>query len=99
MYATVAWHERRSAPTLFVPEKAVVQGTDKTFVVRIEDGKADPVTVRRGVSMGALVEVFGELHAGDVVAKRGSEELRPGTAVTLRSPPVPSPATSASGGN
>jgi membrane fusion protein (multidrug efflux system) len=96
MYATVAWHERRSAPTLFVPDSAIVQGTDKTFVVRIQDGKANPVTVRRGVSMAGLVEVFGELHAGDVIAKRGSEELKPGTAVTLRPPAAPS--ASASGG-
>ena len=96
MYATVAWHQRRSAPTLFVPDSAIVQGTDKTFVVRIRDGKADPVTVRRGVSMTGLVEVFGDLHAGDVVAKRGSEELKPGTPVTLRPPAAPS--ASASGG-
>jgi RND family efflux transporter MFP subunit len=96
MYATVAWRERRTMPTLFVPDKAIVQGTDKTFVVRIKDGKADPVTVRRGVSMTGLVEVFGDLQAGDVIAKRGSEELKAGTPVTLRG--APTPAASASGG-
>lgn len=91
MYATVSWHVRRPAPTLFVPDSAIVQATDRTFVVRIKDGKADPVTVQRGMTSNGLVEVFGDLHAGDVVAKRGSEELKPGTPVTLR------PAPSASG--
>jgi membrane fusion protein, multidrug efflux system len=84
MYATVAWHARRPGATLFVPESAVVQGTDKTAVVRLKDGKADPVVVQRGLVMNGLVEVFGDLHAGDVVAKRGSEELKPGTPVALR---------------
>ncbi len=90
MYASVAWHVRRPAATLFVPDSAVVQGTDKTFVVRIKDGKADPVAVKRGLAMAGLTEVFGELHAGDVIAKRGSEELKSGVSVTLRPPPNPS---------
>ena len=35
-------------------------------------------------SVGDLVEGFGELAPGDVVARRGSEELRPGTRVNAR---------------
>ncbi len=84
MYASVSWHVRRPGPTLFVPESAVVQGTDKTFVVRIQDGKADPVTVQRGAAMAGLVEVFGDLRAGDRIAKRGSEEMKPGAALEVR---------------
>jgi RND family efflux transporter MFP subunit len=90
MYATVGWHVRRPTPSLFVPESAIVQGTDKTFVVRIVDGKADPVPIRRGLSMAGLAEVFGALRPGDVVAKRGSEELKAGIPVALRPPPAPS---------
>lgn len=85
MYATVAWHVHRPTPTLFVPESAIVQATDRTFVVRIKDGKAEPVTVQRGTNTGDVVEVFGDLRAGDTVAKRGSEELKIGTPLTLRS--------------
>lgn len=84
MYATVSWHARRPAPTLFVPESAICQGTERTFLVRIKNGQADPVTVQRGVSVGGTVEVFGNLQAGDVVARRGSEELKAGTPVTVR---------------
>jgi RND family efflux transporter MFP subunit len=104
MYAIVRWHTKRSAPTLFVPESAIVQGTDKTFVVRIKNASADPVTVARGASMQGLVEVFGDLQAGDLVAKRGSEELKAGTPLTLREPaassasPSAAPAPSASSG-
>ena len=39
--------------------------------------------MQRGVAQGDLVEVFGDLHAGDHVAKRGSEELRSGVHVSV----------------
>jgi len=29
-----------------------------------------------------MTEVFGDLHQGDVVAVRGTDELRPGTSVS-----------------
>jgi hypothetical protein len=31
-----------------------------------------------------MTEVFGELHEGDVVAVRGTDELRPGTSVSAQ---------------
>ena len=33
---------------------------------------------------GPLIEVFGNLHAGDEVAGRGTDELRPDTSVNAR---------------
>ena len=56
----------------------------RSFVVRVRDGKIEWVDVKTGVSMGKLVEVFGALAAGDEVAARGTDELRPGTLVTPR---------------
>jgi hypothetical protein len=43
--------------------------------------RVDQVVVQRGVAAGDLVEVFGELAAGDQVLKRGSETLKPGAPV------------------
>jgi hypothetical protein len=34
--------------------------------------------------MAGLVEVFGDLRADEIVAKRGSEELKAGTPVSIR---------------
>ena len=84
MFADVLWPVKRSAPTLFVPASAIVQSTEKTFVVRVRDNVVDQVAIKRGVAEGNLVEVFGELAEGDTVAKRGSEELRDGTRVEVR---------------
>jgi len=84
MFADVLWPVKRQAPTLFVPASAVVESTEKTFVVRIANGVAEQVPVKRGVAEADLVEIFGPLAAGDTIAKHGSEELRNGTHVVPR---------------
>jgi RND family efflux transporter MFP subunit len=91
MFADVEWPVRRSKPTLFVPPSAVVQSTERTFVARIKDGVVEQIPVQRGAAVEGLVEVFGALQEGDVVARRGSEELRTGTRVTLRAPATTGP--------
>jgi RND family efflux transporter MFP subunit len=80
-YAAVRWPVRRQEPSLFVPGSSVATTTDRTFVIRVRDGKTEWVDVRTGLTAGALVEVFGDLKVGDEVAARGTDELRPGTAV------------------
>jgi len=90
-YAEVTWPVHRSTPSLFVPATSVVQTTERTFVDRVRDGAIDQVTVQRGVAVGELVEVFGELAAGEQVLKRGSETLKPGAKVATKpwAPPTP----------
>jgi membrane fusion protein (multidrug efflux system) len=82
MYPTVDWPIRYSKPALFVPKTAVVTTTERTFVIRNQGGKAEWVNVKKGASSeGDLVEVMGALEAGDRVVKRGSDEIRAGTAL------------------
>jgi membrane fusion protein, multidrug efflux system len=81
MFAEVAWTMRRQQPSLFVPPSAVATTTERTFVVRIRNGQTEWVDVKRGAAMQQLVEVFGDLQAGDQVAVRGTDELRAGTKV------------------
>ena len=84
MFAEVAWPVRRTAPSLFVAPSAIVQSTERTFVLRIEGTSLRRVSVTRGASMGDLVEVLGDLHEGDRVVLHGSEELRDGASVTVK---------------
>ena len=58
--------------------------TDRTFVARIRAGKAEWIDVTTGLTAGPLIEVFGNLTAGDEVALRGADELRSGTEVRPR---------------
>ncbi len=86
MYAEVAWPVRRKEPSLFVPPSAIATTTERAFVIRIRNGVTEWVDVRRGEPMGDLIEVFGALDPGDVVAVRGTDELREGTQVTPKEP-------------
>jgi membrane fusion protein, multidrug efflux system len=81
MYAEIAWPVSRGGESLFVPASAIKATTERIFVIRVVDGKADWVDVRRGVTEGDKVEVFGDLKAGDTIVGRATDEIRPGTAV------------------
>jgi RND family efflux transporter MFP subunit len=89
-FCQVQWPVRRSGPSLFVPSASVARTSDRTFVIRIRDGKSEWIDVRTGLTSGSLVEVFGALTVGDAIAERGTDELRPGTAVRVKEskPPV-----------
>jgi RND family efflux transporter MFP subunit len=84
MFPEVLWPVRRSESTLFVPVSTVARSTEATFVIRIRDGKAEWVNVQTGELDGTLLEVFGDVHAGEEVALRGTDEVRPGTAVSTK---------------
>jgi len=79
MYPTVHWPVRRARAALFVPKTSIVTTTERTFVVRSQNGRAEWVDVRKGVAEGNLQEVLGELNPGDLVVRRATDELREGT--------------------
>jgi membrane fusion protein, multidrug efflux system len=81
MYPEAEWPVQRPRPTLFVPASAIARTNEKRFVVRARDGKAEWVDVQTGLAVGNSIEVFGDIHEDDLVAVRGTDELRPGTAL------------------
>ena len=83
MYPTVKWPVRRSRPAIFVPKTSVVTTTERTFVVRDRNGRAEWVDVRKGSSDGDLIEVTGSLQAGDLVVRRATDEMREGAALQV----------------
>jgi len=87
MVAEIHWEVTRPEPSLFVPASAVVTTTERKFVIRVKDGETEWVDVRPGQLAGALVEVFGNLAAGDTVAQRWTDELREKTKVVPKEPP------------
>ena len=83
-FCQVAWPVHRVSPTLFVPSESIATTTDRSFVVRIRNNAAEWVDVKTGLTSGPLIEVFGDLRAGDNVAARGTDEIKPGTAVQTK---------------
>lgn len=78
MYPSVKWPVHRARPALWVPKSSVVTTTERMFVIRAQEGRAQWVDVKLGASDGDLVEVTGDLHAGNQVLKRATDETRDG---------------------
>ncbi len=83
-FCQVQWPVRRPGPSLLVPNGSIASTTGRTFVVRVQNGKTEWVDVKTGLASGPLVEVFGNLRAGDQIAMRGTDEIKPGTEVRVK---------------
>jgi membrane fusion protein, multidrug efflux system len=84
MYAETQWPVRNPRVSLLVPPTSIVTTNERQFVVRVNGGIAEWVTVTRRGAVGDLVEVLGPLNAGDLVVRRGSDELREGVRLQAR---------------
>lgn len=80
-FSEVMWPVRRPGASLLVPTSSIGTNLERTFVVRVREGKTEWVDVKPGASSGSNTEVFGDLQPGDQVALRGSDELAPGMQV------------------
>jgi multidrug efflux pump subunit AcrA (membrane-fusion protein) len=83
MYAQVNWPVRSTGAALMVPSTSIVRTTERLFVIRVRDGRAEWVDVRPGARDGNQVQVLGNLAAGDVIVLRGSDEIRDGAPITV----------------
>jgi len=81
MYPSVKWPSRGLRPSLLVPKTSVVTTTERTFVIRNQNGHAEWINVVKGTSDGDLIEVSGNLQAGDMVVRRSTDEIREGTPI------------------
>jgi RND family efflux transporter MFP subunit len=69
---------------LTVPRDALVLRREGAFVYRIDDeSKAEQVSVITGLGAGKLIEVIGDIDAGDRVVTRGAERLSTGMTVEV----------------
>lgn len=84
-FTSVEWPIHRSYATLFVPSSAVTTDLQRTFVIRVRQGKAEWVDIKAGVTVNGKTEVFGDLQSGDVVVANATDSIRSGTAISLKS--------------
>src|ERR1035438_5883837 len=92
-FATVEWPIQRSYPTMLIPSTSVTTDLQRTFVIRVRQGKAEWVDVKTGVTVNGKTEVFGELQPGDIVVANATDAIRPGTSLSTRQLSSPAPGT------
>ena len=69
---------------LAVPVDALVMRGDGSHVVRVgEGGQAERIAVEPGAVLDGLVEITGEVRAGDRLVVRGAERLQPGQRLSI----------------
>lgn len=76
--ADVTLTMRSSANAFAVPKSAVVTTSEGAFVVKVADQKAKRIDVKKGLVFDDRIEVFGDLSEGDVLLKKGNEEIKDG---------------------
>lgn len=70
--------------TLIVPKSAIINSTTGVFVVKVNDGKAEWIPVKKGLEEKDKVEVFGDLKEGDTIITEANEEIRDGVPVSVK---------------
>ncbi len=66
--------------SLFViPESALLINAEGNYVILAENGKARKVRVKKGRINEGRIEIYGDLHAGDQLVTKASDEIREGS--------------------
>ena len=83
-FANVEWPIQRAYETLFVPVTAITTDLQRTFVIRVRQGKTEWVDLKSGVTVNGKTEVFGDLKPGDLVVRNATDSIRSGVQVETR---------------
>lgn len=68
-----------------VPRDAVILRREGDFVLRVDNaGKAERLAVKTGASVDGLVEISGDVRAGDRLIVRGGERVEAGQSVSVQ---------------
>jgi RND family efflux transporter MFP subunit len=82
MYPQLNWPIVSAERVMVVPATCVVRTTERVFVIRVKQGRAEWVDVRVGARQSDRVQVLGDLASGDLVVQNGTDEIREGATLT-----------------
>jgi membrane fusion protein (multidrug efflux system) len=70
-----------TASTFVVSKNAILDSSEGIFVIKVVDGKAVKVPVKKGRETDDKVEIFGQLTAGNELVAQPSEEIKEGSVI------------------
>ena len=62
-----------------MPPGAIATTLERKFVIRVKSGKAEWVDIRQGMTTDTGIEAFGDLHTGDTLLTKATDERKPGS--------------------
>lgn len=81
MYAEVNIPLPAKDSTFVIPKTALVSSTERVFVIRVVNQQAEWIDVKKGRESNDKVEVYGNLHEGDIIIKTATDEIRNGSEI------------------
>jgi len=81
MFAEIMLAANGTPGALSVPKTAVIASTERQYVIKVQNGKAQYVDIRRGQQSGEMQEVFGDLRANDPIVINAREDIKEGTGI------------------
>lgn len=79
-FAYVKLNLARAGYSFVVQPTVISTNQERKFVIRVKEGKAEWVDVRQGMSTDNGIEIFGNLHKGDTLIVRATDERKTGSA-------------------
>jgi membrane fusion protein, multidrug efflux system len=81
MVAEVSLPAAAADSSFIIPKTALVNSTEKIFVIKLTHGKAEWIDVKKGRESDGKVEIYGNLSGGDSLITVASEEIRNGSLI------------------
>jgi membrane fusion protein, multidrug efflux system len=81
MYADVLFDSRGNPDAYIVPRSAVVTSTERKYVVAIRDHRTVRIDVATGNESADQMEIAGDLHPGERIVTKASDDLQEGLAI------------------
>jgi membrane fusion protein (multidrug efflux system) len=81
MYAEVLLPLKGHSNACIVPQTAVVISTEKKYVIKVQNNKAVLVEVTTGNEDKGMIEIFGDIKAGDSVIEKANDEIKQDQAI------------------
>lgn len=81
MFAEVSVPLPSRDSAVIIPKSALVTSTEKVFIIRVANNRAEWVNVKKGPSVGDFTEIYGDIKPGDNIVKKANEEIRDGSPV------------------
>jgi len=81
MYAEVLLPINGHSNAFIVPQSAVVKSTERKYVIKAIDNKADLIDVQTGNENNGMIEIFGNISNGDIVISNAADDIKQGQTI------------------